>query len=164
MTSRWLKPVLSLVAAAAIGLATWQIVTTDSQLRETRQQLASLRKSDNIKLALVKATEKYVTAELITAQRTLQAMETTTTLPPTAPFAFVDPATVQADLEAAESAVSGQLGYNIGLSCWPTSFLDEFTALEQQETSLAEQGKPYFVPDASSDAYTFIGLNQSCPG
>ena len=164
MRSRWRTPVLSLLALFVVGVAAYQIVTTESQLRATRQQLASARKSDDLKLALEKATEKYITSELVAAQRTLQELQTTTTLPPSAPFAFVDPATVQADLGTAETAVGGQLGYNVGLPCWPTLFLDQFMALEQQETSLAQQGKPYFVPDPSSDAYTFIGLNQSCAG
>jgi hypothetical protein len=146
--------VLSVVAVAAIGVGTWQVVVTRSQLRGARQQFA-----------LAKAVEKYDASKLATEQRTvkaLQILETTTTLPPTAPFAFVDPTVVQGDLATAESAVSAQLGYNIGQPCWPRYFLDEFTALEKQETALAEQGKPYFVPDPSSDAFTFIGLNQSC--
>ncbi len=90
------------------------------------------------------------------AQRKLNSeseTNTTTLLP--APFPFVDNTTLLADLnEASEYGFGNNL--NGDNPAWITAFVNAFTAEEERETVLAEQGETYYIPDPISEANAYV--------
>lgn len=154
MIRRWFVVLPSVIAIAAIGLGVWQIAATRSELRSTQRQLAALRSSDAQKLSAEKRKVASVASALAAEQRAMNSVvnTTTTTQPREAPFAFVDNSTLDADLTAAV----GQWPLIVNVPCIQQAFINKFTAEEQQQTALANQGKSYFVPDPSSEAASFV--------
>jgi hypothetical protein len=79
-----------------------------------------------------------------------------TTVPTTtlaeAPFAFVDPETLNIDLSAAWAAC---FGYSVVDTGQQQVFDNQFAASEEAQTKLAESGQPYFIPNPQADALAF---------
>jgi hypothetical protein len=157
MVRRWLVALPSLIAAVAIGIGAWRIADTRSELRSVQRQLVRVTKSDALKLAAEKAKLASEASALAAVRRTISSSldTTTTTQPREAPFAFVDVSTLDADLSA---AVGGADDWPlvVNVPCIQQAFVNEFTAKEQQQAALAEQGKPYYVPDPESEAAAFV--------
>ena len=130
----------------------WQVLTTRSQLRDTQHEVQLLTH----RLAQARSAANTAKSALATAQRTLNSQSaTTTTTPPRAPFAFVDTATLLADLN---NASEQELGNNLNGDnpAWINAFVNGFTAEEERETVLAEEGEPYYVPDPISEANAYV--------
>jgi hypothetical protein len=140
-----------------IGIGAWQIADTRSELRGVQRQLVRVTKSDALKLAAEKAKAASEASALAAARRTINSLlgTTTTTQPRAAPFAFADASTLDADLSAAVGGVDAW-PLIVNVPCIQQAFVDEFTAKEQQQTALAEEGKPYYAPDPTSEAAAFV--------
>jgi len=78
-----------------------------------------------------------------------------TTTPLRAPFPFVDSTTLLADLN---NASEQELGNNLNGDnpAWINAFVSAFTAEEERETKLAEEGAPYYIPDPISEANAYV--------
>jgi hypothetical protein len=151
-SQRWLTLGLTLVLVAVIGLGTWQVLTTRSQLRDTQHQIQSLTH----RLTQAQSEEKTTTNALASAQRKLksESVTTTPTLLP-APFPFVDNTTLLADLnEASENDLGNNL--NGDNPAWINDFVNAFTAEEERETILAEEGETYYIPDPISEVNAYV--------
>jgi hypothetical protein len=151
-SQRWLNIGLSLALLAVIGVGAWQVLTTRSQLRHTQYEAQSLAR----RLTQAQSDEKATNFALAVAQRKLnsESVTSTTTLLP-APFPFVDNTTLLADLnEASENGFGNNL--NGDNPAWITAFVNAFTAEEERETVLAEQGETYYIPDPISEANAYV--------
>ena len=128
----------------------WQVLTTRSQLRDTQHEVQLLTH----RLAQARSAANTAKSALATAQRTLNSQSaTTTTTPPRAPFAFVDTATLLADLNNAPGMAVEISAAN---PAWINAFVNAFRAEEERETVLAEEGEPYYVPDPISEANAYL--------
>ncbi len=82
LTRKWLIVLPSVIAVAAIGLGTWQVVSTRSELDAARQQLTRLRAADAKQLAKTRGQEAATKSALATATQSvkhLQSLAATTT-------------------------------------------------------------------------------------
>lgn len=148
--TRWLNLGLSLALVAVLAIGAWQVLTTRSQLRITQHDVQSLTQ----RLREERSAEKAIKTSLATAERALKspsAISTTTT--PLAPFPFVDRATLLTNLNNAPGMA---VEVSAAKPAWIDAFVNAFTSEEEQETTLAEEGKTYYVPDPVSEADAYV--------
>jgi hypothetical protein len=152
-SKRWVTLGLSVALAAVIGVGAWQVLTTRSQLRDTQHEVQLLTHQ----LAQTRSATKTAQSALAAAQRTIRSQSVTSTTTPTelVPFPLVDTSTLMADLnEASENDLGNNL--NGDNPAWINAFVNAFTAEEERETVLAEEGEPYYVPDPISEANAYV--------
>ena len=139
-------------------MGTWQLLTARTQLRDKQHEVQGLTQL----LKQAQSTVKTAKSDLASAQRALNAQDTTSTTtipsvtaPIPAPFPFVDNTTLLADLN---NASENGFGYNLNGDgpAWVNAFVSAFTAEEERETTLAQQGRTYYIPDPISEANAYV--------
>ena len=72
----------------------------------------------------------------------------------------MDVGTLTDDLGNAYSQATGFPASTMN-PAWVQGFISRFTTEELQETALAKQGKPYYVPDPVSEANAYVASTPS---
>jgi hypothetical protein len=172
----------SVIALAAIGVGTWQVDATRSQLRDTRQQLATLRRSDARQIANLRSTsakltqarvkEQALASALASAQQTvtqLQYLATTTTTIP-CQYAYENnvgqtlcsPAPVLTDptvLEQALDSAAQQLMGEDPPSGQEQAFVNQFQTDQEQQEHDGAMGEAWSILDPTTEAAAYINAN-----
>ena len=156
---RWLIVGLLFVVVAVLGVGTWQVLTARTQLRNTQHEVQLLTRQlsqARAKTQTAKSDLAKTKSELALAKSALAAARTSATAPPQmAPFPFVDKSTLLAALGNAYTQSTGYY-FSTANPPWVTAFVNAFTAEEERETVLAEEGEPYYVPDPVSEANAYV--------
>lgn len=154
--------VLSVVIVAALGVVTWQVVVTRSQLRDTRQQLAQAR-----------AKERATASALASAQQTVKQLQYVSTTTTTIPCLYAyenssaqygcSPVPVLTDPTVLVQALATAAAQLTGSSALPAgqqqAFVSQFQAAQAQQESDGAQGKAWSILDPLAQAGTFVQTN-----
>lgn len=143
---RWLVLGVGVLLVVLIGLGAWKVSNTTNELQKANQAVVNLKE-------MLSRTESSLAA----ANRSLALAKntTTTTTSRLAPFPYVDESQLLADLGRAYTASTG-FYFSTANPTWVNTFVNAFTAEERNETDLADEGKPYYIPDPVSEANAYV--------